>query len=439
MELTMRQSRLVSALLLSISLLCSNGCSHKPDYIIDEAGLLDAGQFERVGEFHRYLLADHDIDYRIVTLNEAVDVNEYANRQFDNLKVGSQSAAGRGLLLVIDTAGNRVRLEVSRALEGPYPDAFIAYLQHRQMTPFFSAGRVADGILAATELIVTRAHEAQANQGWDDESGLQASTAGGGATAPAELKDNQQEAPAALSSEPAEAASEQNETLSADSPETALQAYLQAMADRNADPDLSIYSDASRAMLQKWVVTPAQMDSIVKAYRNCHAEAAKYNDEQSLAVIRYPVSERSCAPWFFERQGDRWQLDLTGAQRYVRFGRDNSWHFDWRVLADHPYRFAFADWGFDNRGFPQAMRWNLTVASDEEGTVWVERTGAGSAAEAFGFLANDTLLRWNGEELHHHRQVMRAMQAAEPDSTVTVDIVRNGQTLTLEGKAPPRT
>lgn len=289
------------------------GCTEDPARVIDSASLFRPEQAEQIGRFHRYLLADHDIDYRVLTLNNAVDINAYAIEQFEKLQVGALSKTGRGLLLVIDSNGNRVRLEVSRALEGPYPDALIAYIEQRQMTPFFAARRIVDGILAATELIVTRAQHTQANQGWDDEVWAQASAAGAGATADAQIL----EADAAIVSSLPKSAFEPEKPSSSmaasDSPEAALQAYLQAMSDRNADADLAIYTDATRAMLKQWVVTPAQMDSIVKAYRNCHAEHTRYNEEETLAVIRYPVGERACAPWFFVGNGDHWQLDLTGA------------------------------------------------------------------------------------------------------------------------------
>jgi uncharacterized protein len=87
------------------------------------------------------------------------------------------------LLLVIDTELDRVRLEVSTSLEGVYTDAFVAYVQNRQMVPFFQSGRVADGIIATTELIVVRAQEAEA--GNDFSPAMPARSMGGGATAPA--------------------------------------------------------------------------------------------------------------------------------------------------------------------------------------------------------------------------------------------------------------
>ena len=107
-------------------------------------------------------------------------------------------------------------------------------------------------------------------------------------------------------------------------------------------------------MLRRWTVTPAQMDNVVKTYRRCHAQTARIGPDSRYAVVRYPVRERACAPWFFQRAGGYWLLDLTMMQKAIRFGRGNAWRFDLGV--DHPYRFAFTDWRFDRNGFPRRQR-----------------------------------------------------------------------------------
>ena len=87
---------------------------------------------------------------------------------------------GRGLLLVVDAEGERVRLEVARELEGVFVDSFVAFIEREQMAPFFAAGRVGDGIVATSELIVGRAEEAIETSAPDQRAAL-ASSAGGGA------------------------------------------------------------------------------------------------------------------------------------------------------------------------------------------------------------------------------------------------------------------
>lgn len=301
---------------------------------------MSAAQRRRLAEYHAYLAADHDIDYRVVTVPGVDDVNTFAVERFERLAATSRGRSGRGLLLVIDAEHDLVRLEVSYALEGSYPDAFVAYVEHRQMVPFFARDRVADGILAATELIVTRAQRAAANAGFEGEA-WSSGSGGGGATAPAHL---------GAAPEPPPTGHPERPRPAGRTPAGTLEAYLGAMRDRDATPDLEIYTPETRSLLRTWVMTPAQMDGVARTYRRCHPEPARFGPRGDLAVIRYPVAERECAPWFFRRTDGGWALDLTMMQKAIRFGRTNAWHF--AAGVEHPYRFAFTDWRFDRRGFP---------------------------------------------------------------------------------------
>ena len=130
-----------------------------------------------------------------------------------------------------------------------------------------------------------------------------------------------------------------------------LSEYFARMQNRDANPELDIYTPATRRMLREWTMTPAQFDNVVKTYRRCSAQAERVDASGRLSVIRYPARQRQCAPWFFEKINGRWALDLTMMQKAIRFGRDNSWHFELGV--EHPYEYAFTDWTFDAYGFPQ--------------------------------------------------------------------------------------
>ena len=309
-----------------------------PRLVVDEAGLLSDEQRDRIALHHAFLLSDHGIDYRLVTVQDAGDIVGFGAERFQALEVGSLSDAGRGLLLVIDPEQDRVRLEVGHALEGVYTDAFVAYIETRQMVPFFQAKRIADGVLATTELIVSQAQEATAREGFDAAPGVSGS-AGAGATA-------------RIGEAPAPVDEAGPEVAAGGSPAETLQAYFDAMGNRDGRSDLDIYTGATQAMLKSWVMTPAQMDNVVRSYRGCTAEPAKLGPGGQHAVIRYGPAERQCSPWFFAREAGTWKLDFTVMQEAIRFGRDNSWRFANGVPEE--YQFAFADWTFDRHGFPVA-------------------------------------------------------------------------------------
>jgi uncharacterized protein len=307
--------------------------------VVDGAALLSERERRSIASYHDRLLADHDIDYRVVTAQTGGDVDQAGHEAFAALGVGERSGSGRGLLLLIDPNADRVRLEVAAGLEGVFTDAFVAYLEQRQMVPFFRDDRVADGILATTELIVARAQEAAAGEAFDPTTAASFSLGGGASTAArigAGLdrnwaRDRSQVAPEAT-------------------PEATVAAYLAAMAARNGRPDLAVYSEDSRQMLGSWTMTPAQMDQVVRTYRACRHGEVRYSGSGDLAVIRYAPAARQCSPWFLRREGGRWTLDLTATQRVIRFNHRNQWRMP--DPGGHAYAFAFADWRFDRHGFP---------------------------------------------------------------------------------------
>ena len=83
------------------------------------------------------------------------------------------------------------------------------------------------------------------------------------------------------------------------------------------------------------------------------ADGSRLDDTGQRAVIRYSVDARQCTPWFLVVEQARWRLDLATAQRALRFGSGNAWHFAAGAAgASHPYTYAFADWRFDHNGYP---------------------------------------------------------------------------------------
>jgi uncharacterized protein len=331
------------ALALAIALACTAapGCgdARTPPVVVDTAGVLDAAQQERIAQHHALLLRDHDIDYRVEVTAGVGSLADHARRRFRELGVGGRSQGGRGLLLVLDPAADRVRLEVGQRLEGVYTDAFVAYLQERQMVPFFRAGRVADGILATTERVVTRAQRAR--EGATFAAPGAAESAGGGA-----------ERPAALGAGGDGRFRSGPDVAAQDTPRATVAAYIEAMRRRNGRAALDLYTAETRAMLAGRVVTAAQMDAVTRDYRDCGTGTLRTAPDGTRAVIRYPPSARLCAPWLLVREEDRWRLDLASAGRIFRFGAGNAWHL--APGAEHPYAWAFADWRFDAHGFPVA-------------------------------------------------------------------------------------
>lgn len=317
--------------------------------IVDDAGLMNGqADINYVHSFHSALVSQFAVDLVVVTLPGQVDVAREAVRLFKELNVGVLHATDRGLLLLIAPDSNAVRLEVSKSLEGVYTDAFVAYVQQRQMLPFFKSGRVRDGIVATIELIFNRADAAQKGQAFTPNTvspnapGGGASSAGGGAQTAASLGSGYDMSDLQRRTE---------NVAAADSPAGTVQAYLDAMRKRDGRPDLPVYSKGSRAMMANWTVTAAQMDTIAATYKSCPVPELKIVAKNKLAVLRYPPvrEHRACSPWFLVHEDGAWRLDLTMMQRGLLFNTRNQWHFN--KSGPQEYAPAFTDWEFDANGY----------------------------------------------------------------------------------------
>lgn len=324
------------ALVSAVVLRAEHTRTHR-SLVWDEAALLGSQEHERIAAYHRRLREGFDIDYRVLTHRNSGDVDGFSHVAFEERRVGSLSDTGRGLLLLIDPDADQVRLEVAAALEGVFTDAFVAYLEHRQMVPFFASGRIAEGVLATTELIVARAQEAVRGRAFDPVA-AESFSLGGGARAAARIGQGAGEAPTGAT------------VAGQRSPALTVAAYLATMRARNGRWDLDLYTPETRELLRDWTMTPAQMDQVVRVYERC--PSAEVRRQGARAVVRYPAEARRCAPWFLEREDGRWRLDFAGTQRRIRFNHENFWRFE--PAPPDADRFAFEDWRFDQHGFPHA-------------------------------------------------------------------------------------
>ncbi len=201
---------------------------------------------------------------------------------------------------------------MARQLERVFVDSFAAFIEREQMVPIFSSGRVGEGIVAASELIAGRAERALAAAAFDERA--MAVTSAGGGTETDAMLDGGNQRPSAFVATDTDAEETPGDTV----------AYLAAMAAHNADMALDLYTPDSQEMLAGQVVTRAQMDNVVRTYRDWPQPELLL--QESVAVLRYPPQARSCAPWLLERgPGDCWRLDFVAMLRAFRCDTRNHW------------------------------------------------------------------------------------------------------------------
>lgn len=77
--------------------------------------------------------------------------------------------------------------------------------------------------------------------------------------------------------------------------------------------------------------------------------------QRSIAGEQFDPSQEigDQPPYFFRKGADGWMLDFWTMSNVIRMNHKNYYHFK---SFEHPYRFAFSDWKFDNNGFPLISR-----------------------------------------------------------------------------------
>ena len=83
------------------------------------------------------------------------DISSYAHRVADSWKLG-RKGVGDGLLLLVAKDDRRMRIEVTKTLEGAVPDLAAKHIIDEAMTPHFKNGDFAGGLMAALEQLDAR-------------------------------------------------------------------------------------------------------------------------------------------------------------------------------------------------------------------------------------------------------------------------------------------
>ncbi|MEN8200412.1 MAG: TPM domain-containing protein [Thermodesulfobacteriota bacterium] len=364
--------------------------------IIDDAGIVSFSPdiMEQYREYNSYLLDQFDIDFRVMTTDSEQDINSFTNEAYDTFQQESRSTSGRALLLVINTRLDETRVGVSMALEPIYTDAFVSYVERKGMVPYFRDSRVSDGVYMMMELVKDRALEAE--QGKEYMGPMETKTLGGGARNDALIGR-------------VDPTAKQGENLLAeesDTPEDIFAKHVMGLKTHNKNPNLDIFSEATRTFFQEWTVTDINIDNEYRFISQCHDGKVIYSDDETRAVIFHPLEQRTCCPYYFVKEQGKWRLDIFTMAKVVRFNTDMQWHFSRKEREKYniPYEFVFGEFVYDKNGYPyfrkKKLRWgyrcsdySLPGAQPEKNLClisWLARDGV--ARNELGLQINDIIV-----------------------------------------------
>ena len=126
-------------------------------HVIDQTGTLDPSAKQaleaKLAAFEQQ--KGSQVVMLIVPTTQPEDIVSYANRVGNAWKIGRKDV-GDGLLVIVAKADRKVRIEVSKKLEGAIPDLAASQIIEDAITPNFRQGNYAAGLDAAAGQIMAR-------------------------------------------------------------------------------------------------------------------------------------------------------------------------------------------------------------------------------------------------------------------------------------------
>lgn len=298
------------------------GCSGDRDYARPEALLFD--QAEILGEIEEsvertlyHLRNDYGVEVVLATVNStggSETLREMTARLFTDWDVG-RNYQGQGLLLLLDDDEKEARIEVGLALEGIFTDLFTGYIENKQLKPYYLSGQLEIGLIAILEEIEARANlMALGNASSESINGrdLKFLSAGGGADV--DLKEYVIDT----------VISKSGNYPAGETPEQAWQILLQSWRDKNRDPDVGIYTPATRLIYRSYTNQPAQrFEDDVRTWGDKPYEII--NDDNYAVIFFGNIKGWENAPFLFCRTREGWQFDMVHQRKIVRMGRAPRW------------------------------------------------------------------------------------------------------------------
>jgi hypothetical protein len=277
-------------------------------HVIDEAGILSQYDLSKFNEYAHNIVVESDIDIRLLFVNGtgSKSIEHYALDMVRELGIGDKNREERGVLLLYDVKGKRLRVEVGYGLEEFFPDAFVGYLVHDHTRDFFSSGDTTTGLRLLIRMLHHRIREAILGKAFDPtviemirNRGHLSGGAGVSATMPKRGD---------LDHWTSEFTEEERRYYTAQpTPEAAYNKYLDWLMGGKYDPNIDLFTEASKGYMESFPMTKAYFDFIlIKKY----GKKFRIAIDNGVALLYYTDDPLAC-PLFFKKSDRGWQMDVV--------------------------------------------------------------------------------------------------------------------------------
>ncbi len=309
-------------------------------HVQDIAGVLPSQDLPRFEQYMEWIVRESDVDVRFVFVRGTGEksLEQLAVDLVDEMRIGGTTREQRGLLLLYDMQGQRLKVEVGYGLEAYFPDAFVSYLVNDHARMFFESGNVSVGLRLMLRLLQHRIREAVIGNDFDPRVLKMIENRGylsGGAGVSTEMPIG------SAPRNPAPSGADTREPGPFDAqntPEQTYRTYLAWLSQRKLDPNADLFTRESRSYLSGLQVSPAYADFIFFTEYGKRFQLIERNDRAILFFTGTPFA----SPHFFVRQDGKWRMDMVAEVRntHEHTGGVLTWGY---YGEGDPYTQAFSD------------------------------------------------------------------------------------------------
>lgn len=272
-----------------------------------------------------WIMRESGVDVRFVFLPDTggKSIDMLAADLMDQLQIGGRTGQERGVLLLYDMQGQRLKVEVGYGLEAWFPDAFVSYLVQDHARMFFSSDDISLGLRLMLRLLQHRIREAVIGNDFDARAlakvrPLTHLSGGAGVSAAVGMGDGASAAAAVAPVDPLA-------FPAGGSPTDTYYRYLDWLSRWPLSAQVDLLTPDSRSYLASLRISPAYAEFILLAEYGKRFQVVERDD---LALL-YFTGTPFVSPHFFLRQDGRWRVDIAAEVRntHEHVGGEYTWAY----------------------------------------------------------------------------------------------------------------
>jgi len=301
-------------------------------HIYDQAGILSDYNIRKFEEYTSWIFRESDIDIRLVFVKNTsnMTIEEFAVEKVEELDIGRKNREERGVLLLYDLEGKKLRIEVGYGLEAYFPDVFVSYLVHDHASDFFSNGDITTALRLLIRMLHHRIREQVLGNGFDPrviEVIRHGGNLSGGAGVSAVMStrgENKASWSSTLSDEERRYYSPQP------TPKEIYNKYLEWLITGKHDTKIDIFTAESQKHMSSFPMTKAYFHYILMQEYGRPYQICIRNDVALLYFTKDPL----VCPHFFKKSDKGWQMDIRAEVLNTRNRVGGIYIWDYRGRDD---------------------------------------------------------------------------------------------------------